>query len=434
MTVHMWRLWTISALIAAVAGGTVIAATSTEASAPVAPASSVGTSASPHSWPGYQYRVSHNAVFEGATLRANWLVKTGAKINGGLAVVDGTVYAVSFDKSLYAIDEASGRVRWTSHADNILMSTPIVTPDGLVIVGSGKDGFLKPNDYISQTWGRPEGDDVYAFHTSDGSLAWKFHTDGEDMPSPAFTSGTLVFANGDGHAYALEGGTGKLRWKIELPGIATMASMTIDGDRAFFSTCHNAPYICETRAVDTVSGRTVWTNPYGGSDCTPALENGLVFVNSTTAEDKPYYPGGRDTVVAIDERTGETKWKHKFAPGPFTFIGSAERQIAGTVSGGTLYQSIGNLTRVVAFDERTGRIRWTVKTVGNVKMSPVVKGDAVYFGDTLGIFYSVDRRRGTLRHTVSFLAPFAVSPPVIDGQTLLIANGALVLAMPLDGL
>ncbi|HZZ64000.1 MAG TPA: PQQ-binding-like beta-propeller repeat protein [Candidatus Baltobacteraceae bacterium] len=432
MTSQMWRLWTISALVAAVAGGTVIAATQTNGAGEPPP--TAGTSAAPHSWPGYQYRVSHNAVFEGATLKANWLVKTGAKINGGLAVVDGTVYAVSFDQSLYAIEEATGRLRWSARADNILMSTPIVTPDGLVIVGSGKDGFLKPNDYISQTWGRPEGDDLYAFRASDGSLAWKFHTDGEDMPSPALSAGTLVFANGDGHAYALDGATGKLRWKVELAGIATMASMTIQGDSAFFSTCHNAPYVCETRAVDITSGRTLWTNPYGGSDCTPAVENGLVFVNSTTAEDKPYYPGGRDTVVAIDQRTGETKWKHEFEPGPFTFIGSAERQIAGTVSDGTLYQPIGNLQRVVAFDERTGRIRWTMKTTGNVKMSPVVKGETVYFGDTLGVFYSVDRRHGTLRHALSFLAPFSVSPPVIDGQTILMADGALVLAMPLEGL
>lgn len=313
------------------------------------------------------------------------------------------------------------------------MSTPIVTPDGLVIVGSGRDGFLKPDDYISQTWGRPEGDDLYAFRIADGSLSWKFHTTGEDMPSPAFADGALIFANGDAHAYALESATGRLRWKIDLPGIATMASMTIDDGRAFLSTCHNAPYTCETRAVDVTTGKTLWTNPYGGSDCTPAIENRLVFVNSTSAEDAQYKPGGRVTVAAIDERTGETKWRHIFAPAPFTYIGSAERQIAGTATGGTLFQPIGNLQRVVAFDERTGRVKWTVATIGNVKMSPVVKGESVYFGDTQGIFYSVNRRSGRVRHTISFLQPFSVSPPVIDGQTLLVANGPLVVAMPLDG-
>lgn len=430
MSSVMWRFLGVSAVVAALAGGTAVIATSRATGTP-APLVA-GQSGAPHTWPGYQYEPSHNAVFARSEMRANWLVKVEGKINGGLALVDGTVYFVSFDKSLYAVDEATGQLKWTAHADNVLMSTPVVTPDGLVIVGSGKDGFLKPDDYVSQTWGRPEGDDVYAFSARDGSLAWKFHTVGQDMPSPAFENGQLIFANGDAHAYALESASGRLRWKIDLPGIATMASMTIHDRRGFLSTCHNAPYTCETRAIDTRSGATLWTNPFGGSDCTPAVDGGLVFVNSTTAEDRPYRPGGRDTVVAIDERTGETRWTHDFAAAPFTFIGSSERQIAGTATGGVLYQSIGNLARVVALDERTGKTRWTVHTVGNVKMSPVVRGDTVYFGDTQGVLYAVDRRRGQVKHTISFLQAFSVSPPVIDGQTLLVAAGPLVIAMPLD--
>ena len=428
----MRRFWSLSIVVAVLAGGAIFMAL--RGTGTTAPRTDARADLAANAWPGYQYLPSHNAVFFGRKLHANWLAKVGDKINGGLAVVDGTVYAVSFDKSLYAIDEATGSLHWSARTDNILMSTPIVTKDGLVIVGSGKDGFLKPDDYLSQIWGRPQGDDVYAFATRDGSLVWKFHTDGEDMPSPALSGTTLVFANGDAHAYALDAGSAQLRWKIGLPGVATMASTTVDDGTAFVSTCHNAPYTCETRAIDVRSGRTLWTNPYGGSDCTPAVDRGLVFVNSTTADAKPYNPGGNDTVVAIDERTGKTKWTHRFESGPFTYVASAERQIAGTATGGVLYQSIGNLQRVVAFDERTGNVLWTARTSGNVKMSPVVRGLRVYFGDTAGILYSVDRHTGRTLHTASFLQPFSVSSPVIDGDTLLIANGSIVVAMPLDGL
>jgi outer membrane protein assembly factor BamB len=283
-------------------------------------------------------------------------------------------------------------------------------------------------------WGRPEGDDVYAFAQRDGSLVWKFHTDGQDMPSPALSGDMLVFANGDAHAYALDAKSGQVRWKTDLPGIATMASTTVDDGKAFVSTCHNAPYVCETRAIDLASGRTLWTNPNGGSDCTPTVDRGIVFVNATTAESKPYTPGGSDTVAAIDERTGKTLWTHRFEPGPFTYIGSAERQIAGTAAGGVLYQPIGNLQRVVAFDERSGKLLWSTRTSANVKMSPVVKDGRVYFGDTAGIFYSLNRRSGHILHTTSFLQPFSVSSPVIDGDTMLVANGSIVVAMPLAGL
>src|SRR5579875_1344798 len=57
-------------------------------------------------WPMYQRYPTHNAVFdEPSALKVRWTAVTGAKINGGLAVSDGTIYVASFDKKLYAIDE-----------------------------------------------------------------------------------------------------------------------------------------------------------------------------------------------------------------------------------------------------------------------------------------------------------------------------------------
>jgi outer membrane protein assembly factor BamB len=383
------------------------------------------------SWPTYQGSPSHNAVVEAPDPHANWLIRLGDRINGGIAAVDGMLYVDSFDRKLYAIDQRTGQIRWSAQADNILMSTPVVH-DGLVIVGSGKDGFLKPDDPSSQVWGRNEGDDLYAFSTADGHLVWKVHTQGQNMPSPAIDGDAVIFANGDGHAYARDLKTGNERWTVPLPGIATMASMTLHDGVAFVSTCHNAPYTCETRAIDVSDGRTRWSNEYGGSDCTPTVDRGLVFVNETSNETKRFHTGGTTTVAAINERTGRTVWTRTFDAGPFTYIASSERQIAGTAHGGVLYQPIGNRAMVVAFDERSGRVLWIAHTSANVKMSPVVKGDSVYFGDTAGVLYDVNRKSGRIEHTSSFLQPFSTSPPVIVGNTLFIACGPMVVAMPLS--
>ena len=184
------------------------------------------------------------------------------------------------------------------------MSTPVVH-DGVVLVGSGHDGFLKPNDARSQIWGRPEGDDLYAFSTHDGSLLWKMHTPGQDMPSAVIAGGdTAIFANGDLHAYAVDLKTGHKRWAVELPGVATMASGVMHDGKVVFSTCRNAPYMCETRALDVRTGKTLWTNSYGGSDCTPAVADGLVFTNANKDDDQRFHTGGRDIVAAINENTG----------------------------------------------------------------------------------------------------------------------------------
>ncbi len=426
------RLWSLSAAVTTLTGAALFMAL--HGVGTTAPRQVAGGISAAHSWPGYQYVPSHNAVLQSDTGAANWLAKLGDRINGGLAVVDGTVYAVSFDQSLYALDESTGSQRWSARTDNVLMSTPIVTENGLVIVGSGKDGFLKPDDYTSQVWGRPAGDDIYAFAANTGKLVWKFHTQGQDMPSPAIVGDTLIFANGDAHVYALDVRTAQLRWKTPLPGVATMASATAEGDKVFVSTCHNAPYACETRALRTSTGQTVWTNAIGGSDCTPTVDRGMVFVTATNVQTSPFNPGGSATVAAIDERNGRTIWKRRFPAAPFTYIASSERQIAGMTMDGVLYQPISNLQRVVAMNERTGKILWTTHTSANVKMSPVAKGNRLYFGDTGGIFYTLDRRSGHVVHTASFLSPFSVSSPVIDGRTLLVANGSLVVAMPVDSL
>jgi outer membrane protein assembly factor BamB len=211
-----------------------------------------------------------------------------------------------------------------------------------------------------------------------------------------------------------------------------MASVNVSNQVAFVSTCHNAPYTCETRAIDVRDGKTRWTNSYGGSDCTPTVDGGFVFVNASRDEDSRFHTGGQITVAAIDERTGKTRWTWTAPPGPYTYIASQERQITGTAYGGVLYQPIGNGSRLVALSERTGKLLWTVHTSANVKMSPVVKGEAVYFGDTAGIFYRVDRKTGRIVHTSSYLQPFSTSPPVIVGETIFVANGHTIVAAPID--
>jgi len=393
------------------------------------------TAQSPHprssgTWPMYQYGAAHNAVLDRPALRADYQSALGDRINGGFAIDGTTLYAVSFDRKLYALDAPTGKIRWSAVTDDILMSSPVFAK-GIIIVGSGHNGFLKPDEPVSQTWGRPEGNAIFAY-TPEGKLVWKFHTDGEDMPTPAIDGDAVIFGNGDAHAYALDLATGKQKWQIPLAGAVTMAATAVDGGVAFISSCHNAPYVCETRALDVRHGRTLWTNPNGGSDCAPAVADGLVFVNGNRDDEHRFHTGGSDVVAAIDERTGQTRWTYESEPGPYTFPATNERQIAGTVVDGVLYQPIGNASRMIAFEASSGKILWNLRTWANVKMSPVVAQGRLYFGDISGILYAVDAKNGTAIHTSSFLQPFSSAPPLIAGDTIFVAVGQIIVAMPLE--
>jgi len=413
------RAGSIAAIVVALAAA---AAFGLRTSSAQAPARAGGA------WPMYQRDATHNAVFGGPKLNANWQSPLGDRINAGFALDGDTLYAASFDHKLYALEAATGKIRWSAVTDDVLMSTPVLAK-GLIIVGTGQNGFLKPLDPSSQVWGRPQGNDVLAY-SLDGKLVWKFHTAGENMPSPAIANDTVVFGNGDAHAYALDLATGKLKWQTALAGAVTMASTAIDGGVAFISSCHNAPYYCETRALDLRDGHTLWTNPNGGSDCAPTVAAGLVFVNSNRNDETRFHTGGVDIVAAIDEHTGETRWTYEGEPGPYTFPVTNERQIAGTFADGVLYQSIGSASRMIAFEARTGKVLWNLRTWANVKMSPVIAGGRVYFGDTGGILYNVDQQTGEVIHTSSFLQPFSAAPPLIAGDTIFFAAGPVVVAMP----
>lgn len=383
------------------------------------------------SWPMYQYSPSHNAVFAKPGFRVTWVAELGGSINGGLAVVGNAIYVDSFDHYLYALDANTGSIRWRARANNLLMSTPVVA-NGAVIVGSGHNGFLE-SDATAQMWGRAEGDDVYAFDARSGALLWSKHTVGEDMASPAIRAGDLVFANGDMHAYSLRLSDGAQLWRDSLPGVDTMASTTIAGESAFISVCHNSPHFRQTVAIDVRTGRALWTNPNGSCDASPAVDRGIVLVDGNNEDVKSGYdPGGHDIIAALDERTGRTLWQRVSPSGPYTIVASGEHAIAGAAVSGVLYQSIVNRDEVVALDERTGRVLWRAGTAAPVKMSPVITQTHVIFGDTVGLLYTVDRKTGVVLRTSAFKYAFSTSPPVIVGDTLFVANGRYVFAIPLD--
>src|SRR5581483_8850126 len=68
-------------------------------------------------WPMYQKAAAHNAVLSQPALRVEWQAGLGDRINGGFAFYENTLYAVSFDHKVYAIDAPTGKIRWSFAAD-----------------------------------------------------------------------------------------------------------------------------------------------------------------------------------------------------------------------------------------------------------------------------------------------------------------------------
>jgi outer membrane protein assembly factor BamB len=397
-----------------------------------------------HTWPMYQYRPDHNAVFA-ARFSASWSEHVAGNIVGGLSLVGSTLYMQSFDHRLYALDPATGKVLWTFHTAHRVMTTPVVE-GGVVVIGSGSNAAL-----ISQptkvAWGiLPPADAVYAVDAKTGKLLWEHVTVGEDMPTPAIVAGAIVFANGHSAAQSFAVRTGQPLWRTPLEGVSTMSSAAAVGDTVYLVSgmgpVSSLPHPTYTYALDARTGKILWKSPYGDADCSPTVGAGLVFVEgSRTLKAAPPPRNAVNTIYALNAQSGQLVWKYRSGLGQITNQASNEEGVAGVYHLGVLYQSLPSTDQFVALSAKTGRLLWTLRTEGPVKMSAVVDGGKVYFGDGTGVFYTVSAATGKVLAKAKFPLPFTPSSPLIVGQTLFVATGALkgsaggtLYAMPLDHL
>lgn len=385
-------------------------------------------------WPMYQYRADHNAVFARAAHAVSWVRRLGGKINGGLAFDRGALFVESFDHRVSAIDARTGRVSWSVAVPGVVMTTPIVA-DHLVIVGTGTARVLTqtPERLI---WGRPQHDAILALDEGTGRVRWRRTTIGEDMPSPALVrirgTDAIVFANGDDHLRAWAVRDGHTIWQHAVDGIASMSSAGADHGRVFVVIGAGSHSGTQDHliAIDPNSGRISWGAPFGNADCSPAIAGGLVFVEGSDTDASRAPPNAFNDVEAVDERTGRVRWRWYSGFGAFTNTGSNEEGIAGLAVDGEFYESIPATDRFVAFDALTGRVRWSLHTQAAVKMSAVEKKGLLYFGDTDGTFYVVDAHSGKVLSRRTYPSFFTTSSPVIFGSTLYVANDKSLRAMP----
>ena len=153
----LWFL--LAGLVACLwAGSTLPTATGVMNHAPVAYADG------PNQWPMFAHDLTHTGYNPDETqlqppLRLKWTYTTGSHIYGSSpAVVNGAVYVGSDDTKVYALEAATGALKWSYNTGDRVDSSPAMV-NGVVYVGSG-DGKL------------------YALDATTGALRWSYSTGG----------------------------------------------------------------------------------------------------------------------------------------------------------------------------------------------------------------------------------------------------------------
>jgi outer membrane protein assembly factor BamB len=347
-----------------------------------------------------------------------WKRATGGPAPSTPAVANGTVYAGSYDGKFYALNTQTGAIRWKfatggerrfeakgihglepktqTIADqyDVFLSSPVVV-SGVVYFGSG-DGHL------------------YALDAASGELKWKFKTGDVIHASPAFANGVLYVGSWDSFFYAVDAATGKEKWRFhggEDPLIHNQvgfqsSAAVVDG--VVYVGCRDS----NLYALDAVSGQEKWrfNNEMSWVISSPAVTQGKVFfatsdsslyhvVDAATGksvlkqQDKAYMFSSptiigdvvllgvlNGTLEARDVKSGEVLWDFQTETSKQNkgWVLTADRKFNEPMT----FRSSWREAPVIGADRQFN--------IGAIFSTPLVVNGVVYFGSTDGNLYAVD--------------------------------------------
>jgi len=405
-----------------------------QACAPQAPSSQAPEpSQTGEQWTQFRLNPQHDATLPG-NLRVSWRVRTKGPFSSSPAVVGSTVYIGNNAGTLYALDLETGRVRWTYHVSDSLMSNPIVY-GGLVIAGEGN------GRYHYNSSGRfvvGSGQNVlFALDAASGAPRWKIALAGSGMPTPAIVDGLLIQHNGGGLLSAIDPLSGKVLYSLDLHSAAAMSAILPVGDGRFVTDGGVADAVQERNAR---TGALVWISPFvkgawGMSDCPSATDGAFVFCNynappaGTHETWRPFEPA-TEHAYAVDVRDGRVRWDVPLETGLIPRWNQAGIPL---VAFGSVFFGSSVAPFVHSLDTRTGRVRWRLHVRGPVKSGIARLGGTLFFGDLRGYMWAVDARTGRVVGDKNEHTSFNVGSPVVVGRTILVgSNSGVVLALPED--
>lgn len=269
-------------------------------------------------------------------------------------VTDGLVYFGSGDGNVYALDAATGSLRWKYQTGDVVHASPAVS-DGAVYVGSWDSYF-------------------YAIDARTGQLKWRFHG-GEDpaihnqvgfQSSAAVVGGVVYVGCRDANLYALDAATGTQRWRFSTDLSWVITSPAVYDGKVYFATSDSSLY----HIVDAATGKSILT----------LQDKAYIFSSPAVAGDVVLHGVLNGTLTARDLSSGQILWQFETAASKRNngWVLTGDRRFDRQM----VYRSPWREAPIVATERQL--------TVGAIFSSPLVVNGIVYFGSTDGNLYAIE--------------------------------------------
>lgn len=277
-------------------------------------------------------------------------------VGGGLAVDQGTLYAVNGLAEVVALDAAKGSMRWRNTIGAPTRSAPTAV-EGRLFVTTIEDRLV-------------------ALAADDGRQLWTHQaanatTSVLGRPAPAYADGLVVAGFGSGELATMRAESGTVVWTDNL------AAAVRSGSLADFSTIRGLPVVGDGRvhaismgglmvAVDLPSGRRLWERQVAGEDSPWAAGSWLFIVS---LEQK---------MAAVNRDDGRIAWVTEL---PRWENPEKEKDAItwfGPLLVGDRLVVAGTSNEALAVSPYTGEILGRQSLSGAASLGPVVAGGTVF--------------------------------------------------------
>lgn len=232
-----------------------------------------------------------------------WMYTLGDTVDFSIEECNGKIYILAMSK-LHVLDKKSGKLLFTRPLDLTPCSPMYINPH-FIFVGSW-DHFL------------------YALHTADGRMAWRFRIDGYVQGKPTVFDNVLFFNGTDNRVYAINATTGYSQESWGKAGRYTTRGQNVSNvivqnapARIFFGSSDYNFY-----SLNRINGDLAWKMESGGDIATQSVlaNNTLYFASQPIEQNVQFF--------AISEADGSTKWTVENANNLF-FMGKKYTWLSG---------------------------------------------------------------------------------------------------------
>ena len=313
-----------------------------------------------------------------------WRYDSGGEITSTAAVADGMVFFTGKRGDLFAVDAATGELRWQKDLGEYVLSSSPAVVDGSVYVAGGFE--------------------FYSFDAATGKERWKLPIQYAAQSSPTVSGDMVYVASQDGRLYGVDIDSGKQQWAYEAKGLI-FSSPAVSGPYVFIGTDGGVIH-----AVSAESGNLVWKEEVGGTIfASPAISGNTLVVT-----------GRGGTVVALNTTNGTEIWTNGVSGASSAAI-IGDKVIVGADDGG-----------VHALNLDTGDSIWLFPTGSKVTSSPIVVDNAVYVASGFNL-YSIDLESGSENWRFGATDTIEASPAIANGQIYLGSLDGFLYAIGGDG-